>query len=77
GWAYAFLALDRVDPGAGWYERAVQLCTQIVASGPGFEHPSGLLKGYSGVLYLASDLADAANRGFPFVEALPIPPRPS
>jgi hypothetical protein len=73
GWAYGLLALDRADRGRGWYERAVRLCVEIVDLDPGFGHPSGLLKGYSGVVYLANDLAaDPSRRGFPFVEALPI-----
>jgi eukaryotic-like serine/threonine-protein kinase len=73
GWAYALLALERVERGGGWYERAVQLCLDIVRSDPAFEHASGLLKGYSGILYLAADIAmDTASRGFPFVETLPV-----
>lgn len=78
GWGYAFLALERVSRGEGWYRRALRLCVDIVESNPRFEHASGLLKGYSGVLSLATDvLLHTPSCGFPFVEALPVAPGPS
>jgi eukaryotic-like serine/threonine-protein kinase len=72
GWAYAFLALARVERGRGWDERARDIAIQIMRSDPRFTHPSGLMHGSSGVLYLATDLLlNAAGGGFPFVECLP------
>jgi hypothetical protein len=51
---------------------------QSVDADPAFEHASGLLKGYSGLLYLAIDLLhDTPSRGFPFVEVIPTGPQRS
>jgi len=78
GWGYAFLGLERANPGNGWYERAVDVCMQSVDADPVFEHASGLLKGYSGLLYLAIDLLhDTPSCGFPFVEVIPTGPHRS
>jgi len=78
GWGYAFLGLERANPGNGWYERAVDVCMHSVDADPAFEHASGLLKGYSGLLYLAIDLLhDTPSRGFPFVEVIPTGPQRS
>ena len=78
GWGYAFLGLERANPGNGWYERAVDVCMQSVDANPAFEHASGLLKGYSGLLYLAIDLLHyTPSCGFPFVEVIPTGPHRS
>jgi serine/threonine-protein kinase len=72
GRAYAFLAMDRVEPGQSWYERAVDFgvkaAERMLADRGSWPH--GLYKGYPGLVCLARDLARSKNerRGFPLVE---------
>ena len=72
GRAYALLAMDRIEPERGWFERAMAMgcraaITMLEASGP---WPNGLYKGYPGLVCLATELrGDRGERvGFPLVE---------
>jgi serine/threonine-protein kinase len=72
GRAYALLAMDRIDPGRGWYERSVALAEaaaegMLASSGP---WPNGVHKGYPGLVCLADDLSRPPSErlGFPLVE---------
>jgi serine/threonine-protein kinase len=72
GRAYALLAMDRIEPGRGWFERAIAMgslaaTTMVDHSGP---WPNGLYKGYPGLVCLETALrGDRVDRvGFPLVE---------
>jgi hypothetical protein len=72
GRAYAFLAMDRVAPGAGWFERACEAAARAARAltlSNGM-WPNGLSKGYPGLVCLANDLLrrPRARAGFPLVE---------
>ena len=71
GIAYSLLALDRVDPGAGWRARAERHGLAALALEPGFRyrHPFGLTKGKTGVLCLALDLIGRPHAGMPGIQA--------
>jgi hypothetical protein len=71
GWAYACLALERIQPHAGWRERARDYALAVVRAALDFTHPSGLLKGLSGIVFLVADLLRNGPCGFPFIEAVP------
>jgi serine/threonine-protein kinase len=72
GRAFALLAMDRVDPGHGWSERAAAMAgraADAMLAKPG-AWPNGLYHGYPGLLCLASELASPATKrhGMPFAE---------
>ena len=72
GRAYSLLALDRILPGYGWYERALELtyaAMQRIQSIDQFM-TNGLYRGNSGLICLAQDiLAPPTSRlGYPLVE---------
>jgi len=67
GVAYALLALERIDPGAGWrdlaYERAIRAIEQRALT-----WPNGLHRGHPGLVCLALDLLAERPVGFPAIE---------
>jgi hypothetical protein len=72
GRAFALLAMERVEPGRGWYDRAIEMAFRAMrAAQAGIgAWPNGLLKGYPGLVCLVGDL-DAPpqkRKGFPLVE---------
>jgi serine/threonine-protein kinase len=71
GRAYALLAMDRIDPDGGWYERAVTMARRAATSmrrSVG-AWPNGLFRGLPGLVCLADDLVrPPRRRGFPLVE---------
>ncbi len=72
GWAYALLAMDRVEPGAGWFEQAANMAGRAVSAmvEERGQWPNGLFTGYPGLVCLARDLLSAPEEraGFPLVE---------
>ncbi len=73
GRAYALLAMDRVEPDRGWFDRAIVMasCAAGAMLEGGGPWPNGLYKGYPGLVCLGRDLLkDPSDRaGFPLVEA--------
>jgi lantibiotic modifying enzyme len=69
GVAYALLALERVDPGRGWRERALEIGLRAIATPMLSRWPNGLLWGHPGLVCLALDLMSDEPRGFPCIEA--------
>jgi serine/threonine-protein kinase len=72
GRAYALLAMDRIEPGRGWYGRALGMGGRALGAmiaGVG-NWPNGLFYGYPGLVCLAADLLGPARDrgGFPLVE---------
>jgi serine/threonine-protein kinase len=73
GRAFALLAMDRVERDAGWDERALvvvaEAARRALEKGVG-PHPSGLYKGFPGIVCAILDaLAPRRRRrGFPFAE---------
>ncbi|HVJ92987.1 MAG TPA: lanthionine synthetase LanC family protein [Labilithrix sp.] len=72
GRAYALLAMDRIAPGRGWFDRALAMASGAAAAmlegcGP---WPNGLFKGYPGLVCLTRDLSEAPTDriGFPLVD---------
>jgi serine/threonine-protein kinase len=72
GRAYALLAMDRIEPGQGWYERALAMGSRALSAmlGGAGEWPNGLYTGFPGLVCLAADLSCPARDrvGFPLVE---------
>lgn len=56
GVAYACLALDRIDPGAGWRARAIELGTASLQFL--LPHPAGLFQGHPGIVAFTLDCTD-------------------
>jgi hypothetical protein len=69
GGAYALLALDADDPGAGWRDRAVDLALRAITSEIASPWPHALLRGDAGLLCLAADLLAGGPAPFPCLEA--------
>jgi hypothetical protein len=69
GVAYALLAMERIEPGRGWRERATAIAERAIAMPLGTRWPSGLLWGHPGLVCLALDLLVDEPRGFPCLEA--------
>ncbi len=76
GRAYAILAMDRIEPEKGWYERAFEMAVRAVDTlvGRSPSWPNGLLWGFPGVACLIHDLGMARGKrgGFPLVDDLNI-----
>lgn len=72
GRAYALLAMDRIEPGRGWFERACAMGQ--LAAGMMVDHsgtwPNGLYKGYPGLVCLEHELRSERDQrvGFPLIE---------
>jgi hypothetical protein len=66
--AYALLSVDRIQPGYGWRERAVEVGARAVATPLVSRWPNGLLWGHPGLVCLALDLMSEKPRGFPLIE---------
>jgi hypothetical protein len=71
GWIYAFLNLEAVDPGHGWRKRALIEANRLIRQGPAFTHPSGLFRGFPGLLCAAVDLLAPPARVFPSLADVP------
>src|SRR5262249_42044632 len=59
GHAYALLAMDRIEPGRRWYERALHTAVRALeqmVNNHG-DYPNALFWGYPGIVCLALDLA--------------------
>ena len=68
GVAYALFAIDRIDPGQGWRERAGELAmSSIQHAKPRW--PNGLHRGHPGLVCLALDCLAEHPLGFPALEA--------
>jgi hypothetical protein len=72
GRAYALLAVDRVDPDRGWYDRALVMATRAAdemlnGAGP---WPNSLYFGYPGLVCLTQDLLRSRRDrlGLPLLE---------
>jgi hypothetical protein len=68
GAAYALCALDAVDPGGGWRDRAVDLALRSITSETASRWPHALFRGDAGLLCLAVDLLEGGAAGFPCLE---------
>jgi hypothetical protein len=72
GRAYAMLAAERIDPGHGWYERALGFWSDAMhaMSEHDLQWPNGLYQGYAGLVCLAKDLLRKPSErlGFPLFE---------
>ena len=68
GVAYALLAVDRVDPGHGWRDRACELAASGIQR-VAMRWPNGLHRGHPGLVCLALDCLAERPSGFPAVEA--------
>jgi hypothetical protein len=68
GVAYALLAMERVDPGRGWREKARELGARAIQTPLRSQWPNGLLWGHPGLVCLALDLMSDEPRGFPLIE---------
>ena len=72
GRAYAFLAMDRIERSAEWYDRAVSFAEHaaLVTLRTGGPWPYGLYKGRPGLVCLYRDLTCEPHEraGFPLVE---------
>jgi serine/threonine-protein kinase len=76
GRAYALLAVDRIEPGRGWFERAVAMGSLAARAmiDAATAWPNGLYKGYPGLVCLDRELvAHPGERvGFPLIEGLAV-----
>ncbi len=68
GVAYALLAVDRIEPGRGWRERAREVGARAITTPLVSRWPNGLLWGHPGLVCLALDLMADVPRGFPCIE---------
>lgn len=68
GVAYAALALDRIDPGRQWRDRARRIAKRALRTPLTTRWPSGLLWGHPGLACLEQDVAAARGGGFPLIE---------
>jgi hypothetical protein len=56
GWAFACLALDRVDPARGWRDHAETIATRTIKSKGFTMYPSGLAWGFAGLACFSAAL---------------------
>jgi hypothetical protein len=72
GRAFALLAMDRIEPGRGWYGRALEMTFRAMRAAQAAigAWPNGLFKGYPGLVCLIADLDTPSHKrkGFPLVE---------